>query len=110
MHYLRLEYQNQTSQKWTYLSHICSSHPLPWCPAIADWFELWYAGQVHLTQKSQGERDPLAGCELSLECHHMCTPSALGLCDRANTHYMVLHIGHVGTHQHKGLDTMKEGS
>lgn len=97
-------------RKWTCISHVCSSHPLPWCPAIADWFELWSAGEVHLGQRSRGERDPLAGCGPSLEPHCWCTSAALGSCDGANTHYMVPRIGHLETHQHKELDTMSEGS
>lgn len=68
------------------ISHICSSHLLPWCPAIADWFEMWSSGGVHLAQSSQGERDPLVGCELPLESHRLCTPASLGSCGGANTH------------------------
>lgn len=73
-------------RKWTYISHVCSSHLLLWCPAIADWFEMWSAGGVHLARSSQEERDPLVGCELPLESHRLWTPASLGSCGRANTH------------------------
>lgn len=43
---------------------FCSSHPLPWRPAVADWFKMESAGEVHFAEGSRGERDPLVGCGL----------------------------------------------
>lgn len=37
-------------RKWKF----CSSPPLLWCPAVADWLELWSAGEVHLALRFWG--------------------------------------------------------
>lgn len=67
---LWMDYESQKPQYMSIISHVSSSHLLPWCPDTVEMFELQWVGEVPLAQRMMTE-----GGSLVQGTCHWCTPA-----------------------------------